>query len=85
MSRSFTREAKSEYLSQMQREINRKRSKVRARVEHAIGVTNASSALPRWLPGTGKNGNPLFVAAALANLFTVRRPLMDALRAQVRP
>jgi len=34
------------YLSHMQREISTKRSKVRARVEHAIEAINASSALP---------------------------------------
>ena len=31
--------------------------------------------------GLAKNGNRVFVAAALANLFTVRLPLLDGLRA----
>ena len=70
------------YLSQMQREVNRKRSKVRARVEHAIGVIKRVFGFAKVrYRGLAKNGNRLFVAAALANLFTVRRPLLDALRA----
>lgn len=70
------------YLSQMQREINRKRSKVRARVEHAIGVIKRIFGFAKVrYRGLLKNGNRLFVAAALANLFTVRRPLLDGLRA----
>jgi IS5 family transposase len=70
------------YLSQMQREINRKRSKVRARVEHAIGVIKRIFGFAKVrYRGLAKNGNRLFVAAALANLFTVRRPLLDGLRA----
>ena len=70
------------YLSQMQREINRKRSKVRARLEHAIGVIKRIFGFAKVrYRGLLKNGNRLFVAAALANLFTVRRPLLDGLRA----
>lgn len=70
------------YLSQMQREINRKRSKVRARVEHVIGVIKRIFGFAKVrYRGLAKNGNRLFVAAALANLFTVRRPLLEGLRA----
>lgn len=70
------------YLSQMQREVNRKRSKVRARVEHVIGVIKRIFGFAKVrYRGLAKNGNRLFVAAALANLFTVRKPLLDALRA----
>jgi len=70
------------YLGQMQREINRKRSKVRARVEHVIGVIKRIFGFAKVrYRGLAKNGNRLFVAAALANLFTVRRPLLDGLRA----
>ena len=65
------------YLSQMQRTINRSRSKVRARVEHAIGtikrIFNFTKVRYR---GLAKNGNRLFVAAALANLYMVRRQLL---------
>lgn len=65
------------YLSQMQPTINRSRSKVRARVEHAIGtikrIFNFTKVRYR---GLAKNGNRLFVAAALANLDMVRRQLL---------
>ena len=62
------------YLSAMQREINRRRSKVRARVGHVIGVIKCIFGFAKVrYRGRAKNGNRLFVAAALANLFTVRR------------
>ena len=70
------------YLSQMQRRINRNRSKVRARIEHVIGVIKRIFGFAKVrYRGLAKNGNRLFVAAALANLFTVRRTLLDGLRA----
>lgn len=70
------------YLSAMQREINRRRSKVRARVEHVIGVIKRIFGFAKVrYRGLAKNGNRLFVVAALANLFTVRRSLLDGLRA----
>jgi IS5 family transposase len=66
----------------MQREINRRRSKVRARVEHVIGVIKRVFGFAKVrYRGLAKNGNRLFVAAALTNLFTVRRSLLDSLRA----
>ena len=66
------------YLSQMQRQINRRRSKVRARVEHAIGVIKRVFGFAKVrYRGLAKNGNRLFVAAALANLYIVRRPLLQ--------
>lgn len=69
------------YLSQMQREINRKRSKVRARAEHAIGVIKRIFGFAKVrYRGLVKNGNRLFVAAALANFYMVRRPLLAAAR-----
>ncbi len=69
------------YLSQMQREINRKRSQVRARVEHAIGIIKRVFAFAKSrYRGLAKNGNRLFVTAALANLYIVRRPLLGLAR-----
>jgi IS5 family transposase len=70
------------YLSQLQREVNRKRSKVRARVEHSIGVIKRvfEFAKVRYR-GLAKNGNRLFVTAALANLYIVRGPLLGAAKA----
>lgn len=70
------------YLSQMQRQINRSRSRGRARVEHAIGVIKRVFGFAKVrYRGLVKNGNRLFVAAALANLYMVRRPLHEAARA----
>lgn len=66
------------YLSAMQRAINRKRSRVRARAEHAIGVIKRIFGFSKVrYRGLAKNGNRLFVTAALANLYIVRRPLLD--------
>lgn len=66
------------YLSQMQRQVNRKRSKVRARVEHAIGVIKRVFGFAKVrYRGLAKNGHRLFVTAALANLYIVRRPLLQ--------
>jgi IS5 family transposase len=65
------------YLSAVQRDLNRKRSKVRARAEHVIGVIKRVFGFTKVrYRGLAKNGNRLFVAAALANLFTVRRQLL---------
>jgi IS5 family transposase len=69
------------YLSQAQRQINRQRSRVRARAEHAIGVIKRTFGFAKVrYRGLAKNGNRLFVAAALANLFMVRKPLMASMR-----
>jgi transposase, IS5 family len=65
------------YLSATQRQINRKRSKVRARVEHAIGVIKRIFGFTKVrYRGLLKNGNRLFVSAALANLYMVRGQLL---------
>jgi IS5 family transposase len=70
------------YLSQLQRQVNRQRSRTRARVEHVIGIIKRLFGFAKVrYRGIAKNGNRLFVTAALANLFTVRKPLLDALRA----
>lgn len=67
------------YLSQVQREINRKRSKLRARAAHAIGVIKRIFGFAKVrYRGLAKNGNRLFVAAALANFYMIRRPLLAA-------
>ena len=64
------------YLSEHQRRINRARSRVRARVEHAIGVVKRVFQFTKVrYRGIEKNANRLFVACALANLFMARRHL----------
>ncbi len=70
------------YLTPRQRIINRARSRVRARVEHAIGVIKRVFAFTKVrYRGIAKNANRLFVACALANLYMVRRRLLRLQRA----
>ncbi|MGH8221892.1 MAG: IS5 family transposase [Woeseiaceae bacterium] len=59
------------------RECNRSKSRVRAKVEHPIGVIKRvfGFATVRYR-GLAKNLHRLEVSAALANLFTVRRHLL---------
>ena len=65
------------YLTPRQRIINRARSRVRARVEHAIGVIKRIFGFAKVrYRGIAKNANRLFVTCALANLYMVRRRLL---------
>ena len=65
------------YLTAQQRRINRSRSRVRARAEHAIGVFKRIFGFTKVrYRGIAKNAHRLFVACALANLFMVRRRLL---------
>jgi hypothetical protein len=48
---------------------NRTKSKVRARIEHAIGSSSGCSASPKCAIGLKKNAHRLLVTCALANLF----------------
>jgi IS5 family transposase len=64
------------YLSGYDRWINRARSRVRARVEHAIGVIKRVFGFAKVrYRGIAKNANRLFVTCALANLFIARQHL----------
>lgn len=65
------------YLTPRQRIINRARSRVRARVEHAIGVVKRIFGFTKVrYRGIAKNANRLFVTCALANLYMVRHRLL---------
>lgn len=56
---------------------NRTKSRVRARVEHAIGVIKRVFGFAKVrYRGLDKNANRLFVTCALANLFIARRHLL---------
>ncbi|MEW5865161.1 MAG: transposase [Pseudomonadota bacterium] len=67
------------YLSEYDRWINRARSRVRARVEHSIGVIKRVFGFAKVrYRGIAKNANRLFVTCALANLFIARRHLFRA-------
>jgi IS5 family transposase len=65
------------YLTKHQRRLNRARSRVRARVEHMIGVIKRIFGFAKVrYRGIAKNANRLFVTCALANLFMVRQRLL---------
>lgn len=67
------------YLSDYDRWINRARSRVRARVEHTIGVIKRVFGFAKVrYRGIAKNANRLFVTCALANLFIARHHLFRA-------
>jgi transposase, IS5 family len=56
--------------------INQIRSRVRSRVEHVFGVIKCVFGYDKLrYKGIEKNANQLFVVAALANLFIIRRKL----------
>jgi IS5 family transposase len=60
---------------------NRSKSKIRARVEHSIGVIKRVFGFAKVrYRGLAKNGNRVFVTAALANIFLVRYSHLGAVR-----
>ena len=64
-------------MSEEDKAKNRTKSKVRAKVEHAIGVIKRVFAFTKVrYRGLAKNATRLFVACALANLFMARRRLL---------
>ena len=64
-------------LSDQQRATNRTKSKVRAKVEHTIGVIKRVFGFTKVrYRGLTKNAHRLFVTCALANLFIARRQLL---------
>lgn len=64
-------------VDETERVKNRTKSKVRAKVEHAIGVVKRVFGFAKVrYRGLDKNANRLFVICALANLFIARRHLL---------
>lgn len=64
-------------VDEVEKAKNTTKSKVRARVEHPIGVIKRIFGFVKVrYRGLAKNACRLFVAAALANLYTVRRRLL---------
>lgn len=64
-------------VDQAERAKNRTKSKVRAKVEHAIGVVKRVFGFAKVrYRGLDKNAHRLFVTCALANLFMARHHLM---------
>jgi transposase, IS5 family len=77
--RDFTnrRGTRSHALTQEERLANRRKSGVRARVEHAFGIIKRLFGFSKVrYRGMMKNANRFFVTCALANLFMVRGKLM---------
>ena len=69
-------------VDEVERAKNRTKSKVRARVEHAIGVIKRVFGFAKLrYRGLKKNTHRLLVTCALANLFMVRRQLLGCQRA----
>ena len=65
-------------VNEAERAKNRTKSKVRAKVEHAIGVIKCVFGFVKVrYRGLAKNAHRLFVACALANLYIARRQLMS--------
>ncbi len=65
-------------LSEAQRSMNRTKSKVRAKVEHPFLVIKRIFGFYKVrYRGIMKNANRLFVACGLANLYMVRRRLLE--------
>ncbi len=64
-------------VDEVERAKNRTKSKVRARVEHVIGIFKRVFGFAKVrYRGLAKNADRLFVACALANLTTARKPLL---------
>jgi IS5 family transposase len=64
-------------VDEIERAKNRTKSRVRAKVEHSIGVIKRVFGFAKVrYRGLAKNTNRLFVVCALANLFMVRRRLL---------
>ena len=65
-------------VDEAERAKNRTKSKVRAKVEHAIGVIKRVFGFVKVrYRGLAKNAHRLFVACALANLYIARRQLIS--------
>ena len=64
-------------VDEVERAKNRTKSKVRAKVEHSIGVIKRVFGFAKVrYRGLKKNEHRLIVTCALANLFIVRRQLL---------
>jgi transposase, IS5 family len=67
--------------TERQRETNRTKSRVRAKVEQVFFVIKREFGFTKVrYRGLDKNAHRLFVVSALANLFIVRKPLLRLAR-----
>ncbi len=73
----FWRRTRDQPLSPTERATNRAKSRVRAKVEHPLGVIKRIFGFTKvCYRGLAKNRHRLVVACALANLFMARRRLL---------
>ena len=64
-------------VDEVEREKNRVKSKVRAKVEHVFAVIKLKFGFTKVrYKGLAKNAHRLFVTCALANLYMVRKKLL---------
>jgi IS5 family transposase len=71
------------YIDEAIKAKNQTKSRIRSRVEHSIGVIKRVFGFQKVrYRGLAKNGNRLFVTAALANVFLVRYTVLGAVRPQ---
>ena len=71
------------YLDEAIKAKNRNKSRIRARVEHSIGVIKRVFGFTKVrYRGLAKNGNRVFISAALTNIFLLRYTLLGAVRPQ---
>jgi len=62
---------------------NRTKSRIRSRIEHSIGVIKGVFGFKKVrYRGLAKNGNRVFLTAALPNIFLVRYTVLGAVRPQ---
>ena len=67
-------------IDEAERERNRRKSKIRSRVEHVFGVMKLRFGFVKVrYRGLAKNANRLFATCALVNLFMVRKKLRNAI------
>jgi len=73
---------KGSVTEELERMVNRAKSRTRARVEHVFGVVKRLWKFDKVrYRGLAKNATRAFVTLAMANIFLARRPLLKQVRA----
>ena len=73
---------KGSVTEELERMVNRAKSRTRARVEHVFGVVKRLWKFDKVrYRGLAKNATRAFVTLAMANIFLARRPLLTQVRA----
>jgi len=73
---------KGSVTEELERMLNRAKSRTRARVEHVFGVVKRLWRFDKVrYRGLAKNATRAFVTLAMANIYLARRPLLTQLRA----